>query len=616
NFTIPTPERPSDWGVTVEPGFLELLPNQQGTVQVTMRAPAAAEVGEKATAIVKVRSSVERTRERTLNLEARVSGPDLFVDNVLVNASNPYSGDPLEVTVVLGNSGNKAHDKNTTLRLYFVQNGVETVIGEKVYPALFIPGQRRISETFAWDTRDVEGAGVLLARIDVDDTVKEIDDSASSNERTRPLTLRTFDIKVTPAQGLSARPGERLTYSESPNVFIATYSGNQPSEPVTIRFESEHGWLSSQSELSLALPRGTPIPIIASLDIPALPGAATDALTITIVPSLRPHEVIRASATTTIVDEEKPIIKAIRVTPAQGVLGQPVIIEVDVEDATGAASATAYVTFPTNETSAVTLLKVEPGKFRGERTFTVAGSYRVAAEAIDSATPANKNDTRLALASFTMAPGSAPTIRLADGQPTTIRTGSAIKLDIRDPLGIGKATYSIKGVSYDLRGPNFQIDTSTFQAGTVDLNVTAENIYGVSSSQRFSFVVDNAAPGITRVALEPERPRANEDVTITVQTEAKVENVDVLIKRDGQVVQTLNATKRGVGTFVVTFNPPQGDYRIDVTARDAAGNTRLAESAVVFSAKPGSPFSVPGPAPWLVLVALVGVALLLRQRRR
>lgn len=613
NFTIPTPERPADWGVTVTPEFLDLQPNQQGTVKVSLRAPAAAEVGEKATATLKARSTVDRSREKSLNLEARISGPDLFVDNVLVNSTNPYSGDPLEVSVVLGNSGNKAHDRNATLKVYFVQGGVERVIGELVYPALFIPGQRRLTETFPWDTTNVEGPGVLLARIDTDNNVKEIDDSAASNERTRALTLRTFDIKLTPAQGLSARPGEKLTYSESPNVFIARYDGNQPTEPVTIRFESEHGWLTSRSELTLALPRGTPIPIIASLDIPTLPGAARDTLTMTVVPALRPEETLRASATTTIIDEEKPIVRAIIATPAAATLGETVAIEVLVEDATGASSATAYVTFPTNETSAVTLVKVAPDRFRGERTFTVAGRYRVAAEVLDAADPPNKNDTRLALGSFVVSPGSAPTIRLAPGQATTIRTGSPIKLDIRDPLGIGDASYSIQGVTYELNAPGFQIDTSTFQAGTIKINVTAENIYGVSSSQEFTFLVDNAAPGITRVTISPERPRANADVTITVQTEAKVEAVDILVKRDGQVVQTLNATKRGVGTFVATFNPSEGDYTIDVTARDAAGNTKLQDRAVVFSARAGSP--LPGPAPWMLLVGVVALALLMRRSR-
>lgn len=615
SFSVPLPDRPADWGVTVSPeGPFELQPNQQAAVRINLTAPQGATVGERATALVKVKSSVDRLLEEQVALEGRVSGPDYFVDNVLVNASSPYTGDLLEITVSLGNSGNRPADQNATMRVFFVQDGVEREIGTKTYPAFSIAGQRRLTETFTWDTTGVEGAGVLLARIDVNDEVAEIDDSAASNERTRAITLRTFDIKLTPATGLTARPGERVTYGEEPNVVIVEYRGNQPSEPVTIRFESEHGWLSSQSELTLALPRNTPLPVIATLDVPALPGAASDKLTVTVIPSLRPEEQLSATMTTTILDEEKPIIKAIVAEPASATLGTPVTITATVEDATGLTSVTAYVTTPTNETSSLTLFKVSGDTWAANKTFGIAGRYRVAAEAIDAATPANRNTTREFLGSFTMTPGSAPTIKLATGQAATVRTGSPIKLDIRDPLGIGKASYAIKGVTYELQGPGYQIDTSTFPAGQVEVNVTAENIYGVASTAKFTFSVDNTPPTVNRITISPERPRANEDVTITIQTETTVEAVDVLIKRDGQIVQSLNATKRGVGSFVLTFNPGEGDYSVDVTARDEAGNTKLAEEAVVFSARPGSPFDVPAPSVWMLLGGLAAVAFVMRRR--
>ncbi|HUR68208.1 MAG TPA: CARDB domain-containing protein [Candidatus Thermoplasmatota archaeon] len=618
NFTIPLPTRPSDWGIEVTPsvnglGYLELQPTQEGVVQVTLRAPGSAIVGEKATAVVKVVSKSDPTREKSLTLEGRVSGPDLFVDNILVNSTSPYTGDPLEVSVVVGNNGNKAAEKNTTLRLYFVQNGVERVIGEKTYPALAIPGQRRLVEIFTWDTVGVEGPGVILARVDVDDNVPEIDDSAASNERTKPLTLRTFDIKLTPALGLSARPGQSITYGEAPNAFIIEYQGNQPNEPVLIRFESEHGWLSSQSELAVALPRGTPLPILATIDVPTIPGAGRDTLTITVQPQLRPEQTLRATTITNVLDEENPHIERIVATPATAKLGEPVSLDVYLQDATGISSVTAYVVFPTNESQAVVLSKVGEGRWNATRTFTVAGTYRVTAEAADAADPPNVNKTRVTVGTFVLNPGSAPTVKLATDQGTTIRAGTPVRLDIRDPLGVGKVTYSIKGVSYDLRGPNFQIDTSTFAAGPVDVTVTAENIYGVATSAKFALTVDNSPPGISKVTMDPQRPRANEDVTLTIATEANVAGVDVLVKRDGQVVQTLNATRKGASTFVVKFNPPEGDYRIDVTARDSAGNVKIAESAVVFSAKPGSPL----PAPSLVLVlAAIGAAMLVLRRRR
>ena len=613
SFEVPTPSRPADWGVTVTPAAaFELHPTQTQTVTVSLTAPQGAEVGERATALVNVKSRVDQFLSKEISLEGRVSGPDYFVDNVLVNSSSPYSGDQLEVTVALGNAGNRPADTNATLRVSFVQNGVERLIGEKVYPAFSIAGQRRLTETFAWDTTGVEGGGVILARMDAGDTVKEIDDSAASNERTRAITLRTFEIKLTPAQGLTARPGERVSYDEAPHVVLLEYKGNQATEPVTVRFTSERGWLTSQSELTLALPRNTPLPVTATLEIPALPGVASDRLTIEVIPALRPEEKLTATVTTTLLDEEKPIVKSVSAEPAVATLGTPVLIVANVEDATGVSAVTAYITSPTNETSSLTLFKVNGERWAANKTFTVAGRYRISVEAMDSATPANRNTTRETTGTFTLSPGSAPSVRLAQGQTSIIRTGSPIKLDIRDPLGIGKATYAIKGVSYDLVGPAYQIDTSTFQAGSVEINVTAENIYGVATSAKFTFNVDNAEPQIREVTLTPERPRANEDVRIAIQTDVEVESVDVLVKRGGQVVQSLNATKTGAGRFTATFNPGEGDYTLDVTARDGAGNTKLAPEAVVFSARPAS--FVPA-APLALLVLAMGALALLARRR-
>lgn len=613
-FNVTLERQHTFWGATVEPSEVTLQPNQQTSVRVTVVAPGptTAQVGDRTNVIATVKSTADPSRAKQTTFEARVSGPDLFVDNVVVDPATPYSGDPVRVDVVAGNTGNKIANANVTLRVYFVQGGVERIIGERKFLPSELPAQRRLTESFAWNTKDIEGAGMLLARIDVDDIVREIDDTAASNERTRAVTLRTLKLEVKPAAGLTARPGEEVSYGEEPNAFLVTYSGNQANEPVTIRFESEHGWLASQSELSIALPRNTPVPILAKLAIPALPGAGKDTLTMRVTPSLRPEAAVTVSTVTTVLDEQNPRILSIVPVPAVSVIGESVNLDVRVEDATGVTAVTLYVTLPTNETQGVVATRVAGDLWRATQPFTVAGPYRVSAEATDAADPPNRNRSRALTSAFTVNPGSAPVVALAEGQGTTVRTGSFIRLDIRDPLGIGKATYTLLGVTYDLRGPVYQIDTSAFPSGEVDLTVTAENIYGVKTAKRFGITVDNTPPGITRVTMSPPQPLANEDVTITVQTESQVQSVDVLVKRDGQVVETLNATRKGTGRFEVKYNAPEGDYRLDVTARDVAGNANLAESAVVFTAKKDS---VPGPAAALATLAALGAALALRRRR-
>lgn len=614
NFTIAVERDQSQlaWAASVTPAYAVLDPLQQVIARVSLRAPTTAAVGETSSAFVTATSTASKSTFQQVKLEGRVSGPDLFVSTIVANATQPYSGDPLEVNVVLGNGGNKAPSTNATLKVYFQPaNGAQRVIAEKAFAPTDLVGGRRIAERILWDTTGIEGDGTLIARIDELDAIPEIDDSAASNEATRALTLRVFDIRLTPAQGQSGRPGEKVSYSEGQYVFLAEYRGNQPTEPVDIYIESEHGWGSSR--LALALPRGSVIPILADVTIPSMPGVARDTLRVTIVPSLRPESVVTATTTTTVLDEEKPRIRSVAADPDATKLGVPITIRAVVEDATGLASVRAFVHAPTNETQSLLLEPQGGNVYATTQTFPAAGTYRYYVEATDGSDNKNVNTSRDVVATFTIAPGSAPVIALGEGQSTTIRSGTLVRLNITDPLGISKASYAIKGVSYDLPRP-FSIDTSSFQAGTLDVTVTAHNVYGVATSQQFTFVIDNTPPGITGVTLEPARPKANEEVTVRIEVDTQVSAVDVLVKKDGQVLETLTGTRQGAGVFTVKLTPPEGEYALDVTAKDAAGNVKLQEAAARFSAKPASPFDVPGPG--LLLVALAALAVALATRRK
>lgn len=616
NFTILAERDQSQlaWSATVTPPYAVLDPLQQVTARVSLRAPTTATVGETSRVFVTVASTTAASTFEQVKLEGRVSGPDLFVSTIVANATQPYSGDPLELNVVLGNGGNKAPPKNATLKVYFQpQNGAQRVVAEKSFSPIELVGGRRIAERILWDTTGIEGEGTLVARIDEANEVAEIDDSPASNEATRALTLRVFDIKLTPAQGQTGRPGEKVFYAEGLHVFLAEYRGNQPTEPVDIYIESEHGWGSGR--LALALPRGSPVPILADVNIPAMPGAARDTLRVTIVPSLRPESVVTATTTTTVLDEDKPLIRGVAAEPQSVKLGVPVTLRAQVTDPTGLGSVRAFVTTPANETQSFLLEPAGSDVFAFTQAWSVAGTYRFYVEAVDGSDARNANNSRGVVSTFTVSPGSAPVVALADGQSTTVRSGTLIRLNVTDPLGVSKATYGIKGVTYDLPRP-FSIDTSSFQPGTVDVTVTAENVYGVATSQKFTFVVDNTPPGIRGVTLDPAKPKANEDVTIRIETDTKVSAVDVVIRKDGAVLETRSATRQGAGVFTLLLNPPEGDYAIDVTARDPAGNTKLQEEAAVFSAKPASPFDVPAPGAVLVALVAVAVALTLGRQRR
>ncbi|MFA5861549.1 MAG: CARDB domain-containing protein, partial [Candidatus Thermoplasmatota archaeon] len=599
------------WTATGTPSTVTLGKLESATETVRLTAPGSGAVGEATQIFVTVTATFDASIRNETTLEGRVSGPDLFIDSIRTNTTNPYSGDPVELNVLLGNAGNIKPGQNVTLKLYFVQDGVPSPIpgAEHTYAPSDLPGGRRLSEAFTWDTTNVKGSGVILARINEDKRIAEIEQS--NNEASRAITLRTFDIRIIPAQGLSGLPGESVSYSDQPHVFLVTYNGNQPTEPVEITVTSEHGWGGSHQ--SIALPNGTAIPILVDIQIPESPGVPSDTLHLSVIPALRPQAIVTSSTVTTVLDADPPIVLGVTAVPASVNLGQSTTLIANVTDATGLTSVRAFVVRPDNVTDTYLLENKADDTWTHTQAFAIAGQYRMYVEAVDAAA-GNKNTSRDTLVTFTVTPGSAPVIALAGNQPTTIHTGSFVRFNITDPLGIKDASYSIKGISYDMGRFPYQIDTSSFTQGQVEVTVTAHNVYDVATSQKFMLIVDNTPPGINKVTLEPTNPKANQDVTLRIETDTKVATVQVVIKKDGAILDTRSAIRTSPGNFELLLNPGEGSYTIDVTAKDVAGNTKLEEGAVSFTAKPKSPFEVP--AAGLPLVALAAIVVATLRRRR
>lgn len=602
------------WVVNVQPAELNLTPLQSGSVTVTMRAPGDGDIGESTKAFIKVASTVDTARDKTVNITGTISGPDMFVESVNLGQAEVYSGDAVELSVLIGNRGNKGLDRNTTLRLEYLRDGVPVLIGEEI-PLLpgDLPGGIRVTKRVTWNTTGIEGSVTLRATIDPQNRVVELDDTVTSNVATRPVTLRVFDIRVTQAEGLSARPGERVTYGEEPNVFVVEYRGNQDNEPVDVVIESENGWV--RREFSLGLKPFSPVALPVDFVVPQNPGVAADTLRLTLTPTLRPDSPIVSQATTTVIDDRAPILLDVGASPQTLGVGGDVRIFASVADETGIREVRAYIVSPggANDTTSLLLGDEGGGRYAASYTPDRAGTFRYYVVAIDGSTAGNSNTSADVVRTFQVTPGSLPQIALAANQSATIRTGSIVRLAITDPLGIAQANYTIRGITYEMERPFDEIDTSSFAAGTVDLLVTAENLYGGVTSERITLTVDNTPPTIRSVTVTPETPKVNEETRVRIETDSDASVVEVAIKRDGQLVATHTAN-RTAGGWEVVFNPGEGENVIDVTAKDVAGNPRLMQAAATFTAKPAGFLGIPG----FELVAALGavaVALLLRRKR-
>lgn len=621
NFTIAARSPSSLWGVDVQPKFLLLSPLNtpggvaEGDVLVTLTAPGTVQVGDPE-AVNRVTLTVtpiaDNGRPQHVDLEGRISGPDLYASRIDLNTTTPYGGDPLDVIVRLGNNGNRppAGPVNVSV-VALASGGAQTIVGTRTLNASdFAAGTVR-DVRFTWDTTGLQGAMVLQATVDPADTIREIDET--NNLASLALTLREPNSLrlIPPREGHEGHPGERVTYNADPHVFLVQYTGTLPqTQSVRVEILSEHGWIEAdRASVGMDLPSGALLPIPVDFTIPALPLASSDRLTVRVVPADRPAAALEASILTTVLDDAKPIIGAVTAEPATATLGQNVTIAAEVTDATGLASVRANVVTPTGEVESLLLLPRADGRFAASQPWSSTGTYSILITATDNVQPTpNVNESKVALATFTVASGSKPVIALAPDQPSTIHTGSVVRLVITDPLGIAKANYTVGGLTYDM-GRNYTLDTSKFKAGTVEVVVSAENLYHAATTTKLTFTVDNTPPGIRAITLTPSTPKAGEDTLVHVETDTEVTGVQVRIKKDGQLVRTVDATRKGAGVFELTFNPEAGAYSVDVVATDVAGNTK--DGQVSFAAKTGS---IPGPELALVALALLGIALEARRR--
>lgn len=614
NVTFTFDRQPLEWSASVNvQDKITLAPRQERVVTVTVTAPSVADLGEIGK-VALIANSEDRTERERVEFAGKISGPDLFVGGISVTPIPVYQEDEATIEVVVGNRGNKeplvnGFPQNATLRVSYVQNGEARQIG----PALTVSkltGSTSYTILVPWDTRAVDpGPGVLQATIDPEDEIAEIDD-VNGNTLTlggEAAFVRKFNVDAIAASAFTARPGEVVNL---PSALRVRNLGNAP-EPLRITLKSQQGWAAiRQDPLTLVAGEERVFPL--TIAIPARPGVGNDMLEFLIEPELRPGRGIHVTLPVAIRDEAPPTIRNVRATPAETTLGGRVSITAEIADAVGVKLARAFVKDPLNTTHEVALVKGAGDSWSAERSWTTVGFHQIYVEAVDAAATPNSNTTRLAPITFKISPGSAPKITVLTKLNAPIRAGTPIAFDITDPLGVARAWYVLGGVETDLPR-TWRLSTDNFSSGTYELTLHAENVYGVRSTATFAAEVDNSPPEVLKTTLDPAKPKAGEEATLRIQTAPAVEAVDVVVKRGGETVDTIPATKQGTGLFIAKYTPSAGNYEFDVVAKDSAGNTNL-EKGVLSAKVGGGIFGVPGFEIWMALAA-VALALVARRRR-
>ncbi|RLL39436.1 BapA prefix-like domain-containing protein, partial [Acinetobacter cumulans] len=241
-------------------------------------------------------------------------------------------------------------------------------------------------------------------------------------------------------------------------------------------------------------------------------------------------------------------------------------VTVEVKDSTGKVVATGPATVDSN----------------GNWTFTPStalaeGNYTVAVEAVNAAnTKANATATGLIVDTTLPAVTIDHLVLTNDATPTvkgTTEKGATVTVEVKDSTGkvvdSGPATV-------DANGNWTYTPSKTLPDGAYTVDATAKDAAGnPATATDKGLVVDTTPPtvtidvlGLTNVTSPIIKGTAEAGATVTVEVKDAA----------GNVIDSGNAQVDGSGNWTFTPNKPlaDGSYKVEATAKDAAGNPDIA----------------------------------------
>jgi cell wall-associated protease len=181
----------------------------------------------------------------------------------------------------------------------------------------------------------------------------------------------------------------------------------------------------------------------------------------------------------------------------------------------------------------------------------------------------NKESSAVKIKVLDKIPPAAPKINTISDRDTTIKGETEANATITVKRG-GKTIASKKA---DKKG-KFSITISKQKAGT-KLSITATDAAGNISKTTTKTVIDKTAPNAPKVNKVTDR-----DTSIKGKTEA---NATVTIKRNGKIISTQKADKKGA--YTIKINKQKAGTVLYITAKDKAGNESKSTKVTVQKSK-------------------------------
>lgn len=454
---------PEGWTASVDPPLLALKPGENVSAVLNLRPPVDAVAGTPGLVSLQARSSL-LAEPAVHDVAVRVAGPAPTLTHVGFDKT-PYMGQPAAVVVKATNAGDRPLAAGSLVRLTVQSPGSPTVVLTEALDAL-VPGAQA---AIRFDLPPPVAGGPLRVE------ARWLQTGSATDPVATEALVHALHLHLGAPPPLTGMPGETLAYRNGTAAFALVNLGNT-AETIALEASSTVGdaWIEGPTVVTVAPGQWWTVPVGQRLPSQAGLGSLAN-LTVT---ARVAHAAVSNTTATTIADTEAPRLHPGALPARWNAGGQPLPLELRVEDNGLVAHANATVVAPNGTRVALPMAAGPDGLFRAGATLAEAGNHTVVFAAVDRA------GNRAAAGPFTVEATALPppAIRIegvADGNVTATLTVvvdselavASVRAELRQgdlqvtsdlPLDEGRATFILTG----------------FQPGPLQVTLTAQDASG------------------------------------------------------------------------------------------------------------------------------------------
>lgn len=434
------------WVVAPAALWLGLRPGESNIFEATVRPPADAPPGARATlTVTAVSDHTEAVQSAEVPL--RAGGPAVRILSLEMASGAPYLGEAGDLAIRLANAGDQPTPSSSQVQVTLP--GLPATLS--LVPPLGAGEEATVHATLG----PFKQPGPTVAQATWSDPGGQIPSQADS----LPLLVHEPRLAVLPpGAGLSGVPGERVAYLLAPSAFRVRNDGNA-AERVLLEATTGVGAARVEGEAAVLLEPGEVRTVAVSHELPRPSGllaSATLRLAARVAGGHGPTW--SAAVATSIVDRAPPRLELATPLPTLWTVGEPLVLAATVSDDGAVASVRANLTRDGTRLAPLQLSLVG-ARWEATVTFSQRGEHTFTLLARDAA-----GNLATLVRSVQAAPIPPPSLQVLDLAGNATLADARLRIVAADPLGVAAVTVRPVGGNATLtfHDPN----------GTLEANLT------------------------------------------------------------------------------------------------------------------------------------------------